>query len=161
MPAAARVGSDVPFFVSGAAYALVQGRGEIVESLPAPEPLWIALVHLPEHASTALVFGAHHAKPSTGERSRALAKALRDRNVTVAVMRELIHNDLLEAAERIVPAIADARKTASAMGIDLALSGSGPSLFALGDDRTHAIQIARRLRRHDLRVRVLRIGVAP
>jgi 4-diphosphocytidyl-2-C-methyl-D-erythritol kinase len=161
MPAAARVGSDVPFFVSGAAYALVRGRGELVEALPAPEPLWIALVQLPERASTAEVFGAHRAKPSNGERSEALAKALRDRKVTVALIREFLHNDLLDAAELIVPAIADARKTASAMGIDLALSGSGPSLFALGDDRAHAIQIARRLRRRELHTRVLRIGVAP
>lgn len=161
MPAASRVGSDVPFFVSGAAYALVRGRGELIEILPAPEPPWIALVQLPQHASTAEVFGAHRAKPSSGERSEALAKALRDRKVTVVVMRELIHNDLLDAAERIVPAVADARKIASGMGIHLALSGSGPSLFALGDDRADAIRIARQLRRGGLRTRVLRMGVAP
>ena len=159
--AAARVGSDVPFFVSGAAYALVRGRGEIVEELPAPPALWIALVQLPEHAPTAEVFAAHRGKPSDGERSKALAKALRDRKLTVGTMRELIHNDLLDAAERIVPAIADARRVAAGMDIGLALSGSGPSLFALGNDRAHAIQIARRLRRHALRTRVFRIGVAP
>jgi 4-diphosphocytidyl-2-C-methyl-D-erythritol kinase len=160
-PVAARVGSDVPFFVSGAAYALVRGRGELVETLPAPEPFWIALVELREHVSTAEVFSAHRARRSKGERSAKLAKALRDRKVTVAAIRESLHNDLLEAAERVAPAIADARKTASAMGIDLAMSGSGPSLFALGDDRAHAIAIARRLRRTGLRTRVLRLGVTP
>ena len=36
LPVAARVGSDVPFFVTGAAYAFVRGRGELVEPLPAP-----------------------------------------------------------------------------------------------------------------------------
>jgi 4-diphosphocytidyl-2-C-methyl-D-erythritol kinase len=161
MPVAARVGSDVPFFVSGSALALVRGRGELIESLPAPEPFWIALVHLREHVSTAGVFAAHRSKPSKGERSAALARALRDRKVTVAFVRECLHNDLLEAAERIAPAIADARKTASAMGIDLAMSGSGPSLFALGDDRAHAIRIARRLRHAGLHARVLRLGVTP
>jgi 4-diphosphocytidyl-2-C-methyl-D-erythritol kinase len=160
-PIAARVGSDVPFFVSGAAYALVRGRGELVEALPAPEPFWVALVRLREHVSTAEVFGAHRAKPSDGARSAELAKALRDRNVTVAAIRDRLHNDLLDAAERVAPAIAEARKTASGMGIDLALSGSGPSLFALGDDRPHAIRIARRLRRAGLRARVLALGVAP
>jgi 4-diphosphocytidyl-2-C-methyl-D-erythritol kinase len=160
-PVAARVGSDVPFFVSGAAYALVRGRGELVEALPAPEPFWIALVQLREHVSTALVFAAHRGNPSDGARTAKLAKALRDRKVTVAIIREAIHNDLSEAAERVAPAIADARKTAAGMGIDLAMSGSGPSLFALGDDRAHAIGIARRLRRAGLRVRVLRLGVAP
>ena len=160
-PVAAHVGSDVPFFVSRAAYALVRGRGDLVETLPAPEPLWIALVQLSQRVSTAEVFGAHRAAPSKGERSAKLAKALRDRKVTVAIVRECLHNDLLEAAERVAPAIADARRTASAMGIDLAMSGSGPSLFALGDDRAHAIRIARRLRRAGLRARVLRVGVTP
>jgi 4-diphosphocytidyl-2-C-methyl-D-erythritol kinase len=160
-PIAARVGSDVPFFTSRAEYALVRGRGELVEKLPAPEPFWIALVHLARHVSTAEVFGAHRAKPSHGEKSADLARALRDRKVTVATVREHLHNDLLEAAERVAPAIGDARKTASGMGIDLAMSGSGPSLFALGDDRADAIRIARRLRRAGLRARVLRVGVTP
>jgi len=161
-PVAALVGSDVPFFVSRAAYALVRGRGELVETLPAPPaPFWVALVRMPERVSTAEIFAAHRAKPSTPERSVMLAKALRDRKVTAAVVRECLHNDLLAAAERVVPAIADARKTASALGIDLAMSGSGPSLFAMGDDRADAIRIARRLRRAGLRVRVLRLGVTP
>ena len=160
-PVAARVGSDVPFFVSGAGYALVRGRGELIETLPAPEPLWVALVQLPERMSTALVFAAHRASPSSGERSAKLASALRDRKATVAAVRACLHNDLLDAAERAAPAIATARKTASAMGIDLAMSGSGPSLFALGDDRADAIRISRRLRRAGLRTRVLTLGVTP
>jgi 4-diphosphocytidyl-2-C-methyl-D-erythritol kinase len=161
LPIAARVGSDVPFFVSGAAYAFVRGRGELVDVLPAPEPMWIALVQLRERVSTAAVFTAHRANSSKGERSAKLARALRDRKVTVAAVRENLHNDLLEAAERVAPAVAEARKTASSMGIDLAMSGSGPSLFALGDDRADAIRIARRLRRAGLRARALRIGVTP
>jgi 4-diphosphocytidyl-2-C-methyl-D-erythritol kinase len=161
VPIAARVGSDVPFFVSGAAYAVVRGRGESIETLPAPEPMWIALVQLPDRVSTAEVFAAHDAKPSNGERTAKLAKALRDRKVTVALVRESLHNDLLPAAERVAPAIAAARKTASAVGIDLAMSGSGPSLFALGNDRADAIRIARRLRRAGLRARACCLGVAP
>jgi 4-diphosphocytidyl-2-C-methyl-D-erythritol kinase len=160
-PVAARIGSDVPFFVSGAEYALVRGRGEVVETLPAAEPIWIALVRLTQRVATAEVFGAHRAKASNGERSATLARALRDRKVTVALMRECLHNDLLEAAERVAPVIADARKSASGVGIDLAMSGSGPSLFALGDDRAHAIRIARRLRRAGLRARALGLGVTP
>lgn len=160
-PVAAQIGSDVPFFVSGAAYALVRGRGELVEPLPMAEPFWIALVHLPRGLPTAEVFAAHRATASKGERSTSLAKALRDRKVTISVVRECLQNDLLAAAERVAPEIADARKTASALGIDLALSGSGPSLFALGEDRADAIRIARRLRRAGLHVRVLAAGVTP
>jgi 4-diphosphocytidyl-2-C-methyl-D-erythritol kinase len=161
-PVAAKVGSDVPFFVKRAAYALVRGRGEAVETLPAPpETLWVALVLVSQRVSTAEIFATHRAKPSDGERSTKLAKALRDRKVAVAAVRKLLHNDLLDSAERVAPAIADARKTASALGIDLAMSGSGPSLFALGDDRADAIRIARRLRRAGLRARVFPLGVTP
>jgi 4-diphosphocytidyl-2-C-methyl-D-erythritol kinase len=161
LPIAARVGSDVPFFVSEAAYALVGGRGETIEALPAPDPMWIALIKLPERVSTAAVFDAHRAKTSNGQRSAKLAEALRDRKVTPRIVRELLHNDLLEAAERVLPAIADVRKIASGLGIDLAMSGSGPSIFALGDDRAHAIRIARRLRRAGLHARVEALGVTP
>src|SRR5438309_2235644 len=121
----------------------------------------IALVRMPTRLSTAAVFAAHRAGPYAAERSAKLAKALRDRKATVGVVRESLHNDLLAAAESVAPPIADARKRASALGIDLAMSGSGPSLFALGDDRAHAIRIARRLRRAGFRVRVVRLGVSP
>jgi 4-diphosphocytidyl-2-C-methyl-D-erythritol kinase len=157
----ARVSSDVPFFVSGAAYALVRGRGDRIDGLPEPEPLWIALVRLPVHVSTADVFAAHRAGPSKGERTLGLAKALRDRKATAAVVRDFLHNDLREAAERLAPEIAEARTLASSAGVDLAMSGSGPSLFALGDDRTHALRIARRLGRAGIRARVFRLGVTP
>ena len=38
MPVAARVGSDVPFFVSGAAFALVRGRGDLVVNILVETP---------------------------------------------------------------------------------------------------------------------------
>jgi 4-diphosphocytidyl-2-C-methyl-D-erythritol kinase len=155
----ARVGSDVPFFASGAPYALVRGRGEQVEPLPAPPPLWIALVQLRERVSTAEVFEEHRGNGSNGERSAALARVLRDGAATPALVREYLVNDLLAAAERVSPIVADARKTASGVGIALAMSGSGPSLFALADDRAHAIRTARRLRRSGLPARATALGV--
>ena len=153
-----RAWAGLPFFVSGAGTVVPARRS--VEELPSPPALDCAGA-LREHVSTAEVFAAYRAKSSTGERSAKLAKGFRDRQVTPALIRECLHNDLLEAAESVTPAIAHARTTASALGIDLAMSGSGPSLFALGDDRSHAIQIARRLRRAGLRVRVVRLGVTP
>jgi 4-diphosphocytidyl-2-C-methyl-D-erythritol kinase len=157
---AAEVGSDVAFFTAAAPFALMRGRGEVVEPLPAPhETIWIALVLLRERVSTADVFNAQRAAPSSGERSFALADAFRERRVTPAHVRKHLINDLLEAAERIAPAIARARTAARDAGIDLAMSGSGPSLFAVADDRKHALQIARRLRRAELPARVAALGV--
>jgi 4-diphosphocytidyl-2-C-methyl-D-erythritol kinase len=156
----ARVGSDVPFFASAAPYALVRGRGEQVEPLPGPTPLWIALVQAHERVSTAEVFDAYRENRGDGTRSDALARALRDGAATPAVIREYLVNDLLPAAERVCPGIAEARKAAADVGIALAMSGSGPSLFALADDRAQAIQIARRLRRSGLRARATEVGVS-
>jgi 4-diphosphocytidyl-2-C-methyl-D-erythritol kinase len=156
----ARIGSDVPFFASGAPYALVRGRGEQVEPLPAPPAqLWIALVQVRERVSTAQVFREHSGNGSNGERTAALAAALRSGAATTAVIREHLVNDLLAAAERVCPMVAEARKTAAGVGIALAMSGSGPSLFALADDRAHAIRIARRLSRAGLRTRPMLVGV--
>jgi 4-diphosphocytidyl-2-C-methyl-D-erythritol kinase len=158
---AARVGSDVPFFASGAAFALVTGRGERVEPLPAPAiALWIVLVRVNVRVSTADVFGAMRSTKSEGARSRAIADRLRNGTVTAEFLRAHLSNDLLDAAQQIAPSIAEARNLAAARRIDLAMSGSGPSLFALADDRPHALRIARALRRAGMQARPHRVGTA-
>ena len=164
---AAGVGSDVPFFASGAAVALVGGRGEAVEPLPPPGELWVVLVRPAVSLHTAEVFAAHAAAPEAqGDRSGAgaaseqLAAAFRDGSVTPSLLRELARNDLLPAAERACAWIADARAAARARGIELQLSGSGPSLFAIADDRAHALRLARALRRAGLRPIATRLGVS-
>jgi 4-diphosphocytidyl-2-C-methyl-D-erythritol kinase len=157
---AATLGSDVPFFASGATFALVRGRGDLVDPLPAPaSPLWIALVHVRDRVSTAAVFAAHRAAAGDGSRSDALAEAFRGGKSRPQVVREYLTNDLVAAAERITPSIAEARTVARATGIELSLSGSGPTLFALADDRRDALRIARRLRRSGLRARAVALGV--
>ena len=145
---AATVGSDVPFFVSGARVALVSGRGERVDPLPDPEALPIVVVRSRARLSTADVFAALR---SEDRRAMASVDAVRDafirRSVTAQVLREHARNDLLGPAERLCPEIADARSRAARRGIQLALSGSGPTLFTVADDRRDALRIVRILRR--------------
>jgi len=68
-------------------------------------------------------------------------------------------NELLDTTERMVPAITLARACARERGIELAMSGSGPSLFTLADDRRDALRKARILRRAGLRARAVVLGV--
>lgn len=161
---AAQVGSDVPFFASGAAVALVGGRGEAVEPLPVPPAeLWIVLVRPPVPLRTADVFAAQAARAvpaGDGATSERLAAAFRTGAVTPSLLRECARNDLLHAAERVCGWIADARASARVQGIELQLSGSGPSLFAVADDRGHALRLARALRRAGLRPRPSRLAGA-
>lgn len=156
----ASIGSDVPFFASGGPFAYVTGRGEHVRPLPPPEvPLWIALVLPPVRLSTATVFAAFDpAECGDGSATARLARAFTEGTVTPALARECARNDLERAAERACSWIADARASARSRGVTLQLSGSGPSLFAIADDRAHALRLARALRRAGLRARPLQLG---
>jgi 4-diphosphocytidyl-2-C-methyl-D-erythritol kinase len=148
MSVGASLGSDVPFFVSGAQFALVEGRGDRVQELPAPAvPLWIVLVRVAARVATADVFRALRGEEwSEGAASAALARSFEDRSVTPTSIRTHLRNDLLHAATRVCRDIGEARLIAGSKGVTLALSGSGPSLFCVADSRTDALRLARILR---------------
>lgn len=154
VPVAASIGSDVPFFVSGARAAFVAGRGERVEALPDPPPTHVVIVRSEMRLATKDVF----AELRGDDRGAAGAvEALRDaftrRIITPQLLRDNARNDLLGPAERLCPAVADARARAAQRGIALTLSGSGPTLFWVADDRRDALRIARILRRIGLAAR--------
>jgi 4-diphosphocytidyl-2-C-methyl-D-erythritol kinase len=145
---AATVGSDVPFFVRGARVALVSGRGERVDPLPDPQPMHVVIVRSRARLSTADVFAALLSKDRGAIASvDALGDAFAARRITTQLLREHARNDLLAPAERLCPEIAGARSRAARRGIQLSLSGSGPTLFTVADDRREALRIARTLRR--------------
>ena len=157
---AAQVGSDVPFFAAGAPFALVEGRGERVRALPEPATaLWIVLVRVAARVATADVFRALRPDEwSDGSASGALAEAFIAGSADPATVRAHLRNDLADAAARACREIGEARLIAGAKGVTLALSGSGPSLFAIADDRAHAVRLARRLRAQGLDARPRRLG---
>ncbi|HEY6958100.1 MAG TPA: 4-(cytidine 5'-diphospho)-2-C-methyl-D-erythritol kinase [Candidatus Limnocylindria bacterium] len=158
---AAEVGSDVPFFASGASAALVSGRGEIVAPLPQQrEPLHVVLVRPTVRLSTRDVFDALRAdEHGDATHVDAIASAFTNGVVTPDLVRVHAVNDLLGPAERICDAISSWRAVAAARGIALFLSGSGPSLFAVADDRADSLRIARILRRSGLRARPQVVGL--
>jgi len=157
---AASVGSDVPFFAAGHPIARIRGRGEHVSPLPAPtHPIWIALVTLPARSATRDVFAAHGDARGDGRATDRLARLFADRTATPAAIRALARNDLTAAAERMCSLVAGARAAGVARGIELVVSGSGPSLFAIADDRAHAIRMSRSLRRAGLRARPYALAI--
>ena len=157
---AASVGSDVPFFASGAPFAHITGRGEQVRPLPPPPAaLWIVLVLPVVRLATAAVFAAFDpAEAGDGQSTARLAQAFTDGSVDATVLRECARNDLDQGAERACGWIADARASALQRGVTLHLSGSGPSLFAIADDRADALRLTRALQRAGLRARPLPLG---
>ena len=159
-PVALTVGSDVPFFASGARFALIAGRGEQIRALPAPQmPVWIVLVRVAARVATADVFRAlRPTEWSDGSESAALAQAFVEERITPATIRSHLRNDLLDAASRVCREIGEARLMAGSKGVTLALSGSGPSLFAVADSRADALRLARILRGQGLDARPQELG---
>ena len=140
---AARLGSDVPFFLPGG-LAIVEGRGERVTALPDAirgDPPGLLLVVPRVALPTPAVFAAYVASGAAingatrltsehlaGELQRGLtARTLHDRAGILAAA-----NDLLGASAAIEPGIVPFRRAlARATGRPIGLSGSGPSLWVL------------------------------
>ena len=153
--AALTVGSDVPFFLDGS-LAEIRGRGEDVRAL-AGGP-WDGVLVLPRcRIASAEAFARLRPTAWTdGSRTARLVDALERGAVDAERLRSLCANAFVDVAEELCPEIAAARDDAEA---PLYLSGSGPSLFAVADDRGHALAVRRRLRRKGWRA--IPIVIAP
>jgi 4-diphosphocytidyl-2-C-methyl-D-erythritol kinase len=140
---AARLGSDVPFFLA-AGPALLEGRGERVTPLaPIVGPSPAVLLVVPDiRLSTAAVFAAYDA---LGQRSDAAAARAASIHLAAELSRGLTAqallaragilartNDLLAAADSLVPELASFRRGLSRLlGRPVGLSGSGPACWVL------------------------------
>jgi len=135
---AARLGSDVPFFLHGPT-ALASGRGDLLTELPALDSMWLLLVVPPVQiaAKTRTLYGSlTPADYSDGSASLKVAEGL-------LAGRGLDVHSLCNAFERPAfgryPIIAQYRDELKACGAPfVCLSGSGPSLFTLVESRTQA-----------------------
>ncbi len=124
----ARIGADVPFFVSGAASARVTGIGDAIDPLE-PVALEIVLVHPPFGLSTRAVFD--ELRPDEwGTRE----------------------NDLLGPATRLRPELDELFAIVADAGGQPRLTGSGPTAFHVAADADDAASLAERLTRAGLHV---------
>jgi 4-diphosphocytidyl-2-C-methyl-D-erythritol kinase len=140
---AARLGSDVPFFLAAGA-AIVEGRGERVSPVRGivGRPPGVLLVTPSVAISTAAVFAAFDAGAQPADRGATAASSthlagevqrglsterLLDRAAVLASA-----NDLVAATAIVEPAIVGLRRAlARLLGRPIGQSGSGPTLWAL------------------------------
>ncbi|MFI4977332.1 MAG: 4-(cytidine 5'-diphospho)-2-C-methyl-D-erythritol kinase [Solirubrobacterales bacterium] len=133
----AELGADVPAQVRPGRW-LATGAGERLDALPEASPsLGLLLLPLAVELSTAAVYaeadrlGLVRPQSALSDRCRALHAALQ-RGAPVPGERELLHNDLQEAAISLCPQIAQALAQAREAGAEQALvSGSGPTVVGL------------------------------
>jgi len=142
MDLAARLGSDVPFFLSRGA-AVCRGRGEQMESEPAAR-LHAVIVRPPIGLSTPEVY--KHCRPndkSAGSSAIAAALAAGD----PAEVGRMLANDLMPAAKQLTPWINRMRDHFQEQDVlGHQMSGSGSSYFGMCRSARHARRVAARLR---------------
>lgn len=145
---AARLGSDVPFFLQGGA-RLASGRGEALAPLPTPR-LWVVLVLSPTTVAdkTKRLYAAlGPADFSSGEQVRSLAERLRRGESVAGQARP---SGFERAALRLFPGIARAFSALCAAGAIPSLCGAGPTALSLHDHEAETRRVATRVQAEGL-----------
>jgi 4-diphosphocytidyl-2-C-methyl-D-erythritol kinase len=135
---AARLGADVPFFLTDGPQ-LATGIGTELERLDLPQDFWVVLVlpHGTSKRSTAEVYGDFDGGAGFDERRAALLAAL-DRARRPVDLAALPPNDLATSP------LADELRAAGAFHADV--SGAGPTVYGLFMRKQDATRAARHLR---------------
>jgi 4-diphosphocytidyl-2-C-methyl-D-erythritol kinase len=141
---AAKLGSDIGFFLGGSSSAVCRGRGELVEPLQLPASLHFVVARPATGLSTPLVF--RHCRPGQHERSvDEFVHALKSAG-TGRVVRLLL-NDLQAPAESLNPDVADLKNLFHSLPVlGHLMSGSGTSYFGICASSFHAKTVAARLK---------------
>ena len=136
-PLAAKLGSDVPFFLGGPC-ALGRGRGEVIEPLEPSEKFSVVLVYPGFPIPTEEVYRELKIKlTNPGNNISILKKFLSDSEIVALGNR--LHNDLEVVVERRFPEIETIKGELLAHGAKGALvSGSGSTVFGIFDNPEHA-----------------------
>jgi 4-diphosphocytidyl-2-C-methyl-D-erythritol kinase len=142
---AVELGMDVPFFLRGGA-ALGTGRGERLTALPT-SAMALVLVNPRFAVSTAEMYGrVTPAMYSDGGRAREAAAALASHRVSR--LASVLYNGLEPAARAVYPQVGQMQAALVAAGaLGAAMSGSGPTVFAVARSYEHARQIRTRVAR--------------
>ncbi len=148
----ASLGSDVPFCLAGGTQ-ICRGRGEVMEPLPCPAPLFVVIAIGREHVSTPRAFAAmdtyyHDFDGSVphGKDAGALADAVR--TGTLPQNAATLYNAFEEVILPGCPMAATLRSRLLEMGAYAAhMSGSGPSIFGLFEREEDARRAAAALGR--------------
>jgi 4-diphosphocytidyl-2-C-methyl-D-erythritol kinase len=143
---AARLGSDVPFFLHGGC-AIGRGRGDLLEPLPLPAELWFVVV-VPDviiPAKTASLY-ARLSPDDFSDGSLITAQAARVRSGDAPDVA-LLGNTFARPLYAIAPELAALPRIMRDAGAEsVAVSGAGPAHYAVVGDEAEAEVVATRLR---------------
>lgn len=151
---AARLGSDVPFFLEGGT-ALAEGRGERLTPLQLVPDFWLVLIKPDFSIGTNWAYG--QAKiPLTSNSQYVKLNSLKQ-ILTLEQLLSFLDNDLEDAVEECYPSIGIIKEELLSKGaMGAAMSGSGSSVFGLVKTQAAAENLAQRVKRAKWQVFVVR-----
>ncbi|MBA3700822.1 MAG: 4-(cytidine 5'-diphospho)-2-C-methyl-D-erythritol kinase [Planctomycetes bacterium] len=125
---AAKLGSDVPFFLVGGT-ALGEERGEVLTPLADAPPMPVTVLMPAAHLLTPAVFAAL----TTEERGPRAGRGVAwwRQQMTAEMWPQILHNRLTAAAVRLCPAVGTLLAHLHGQGVPCLMSGSGAACFAL------------------------------
>jgi len=131
---AAKLGSDVPFFIRGGS-ACVRGRGEIIETINLPADCNVLLIHPDIPINTAWAY-ANLKMNLTKEIKEPKFIGFEFQNLTVDDFRDKFHNDFERSVFAAYPQLAEIKELLYRDGAGFAsLSGSGSTIYGLFQDQ--------------------------
>lgn len=142
---AAKLGSDIPFFLTASHSAICRGRGEIIEPVSVPQCLHFVVVRPQSGLSTAEVY--RHCRVGSHSKNQAEQLVSKLASGQFHALSSLMLNDLQAPAEKLnsdILILKDYFSKQSVLGH--MMSGSGTAYFGVCQNRAQASQIAARLR---------------
>ncbi|MDP2831256.1 MAG: 4-(cytidine 5'-diphospho)-2-C-methyl-D-erythritol kinase [Candidatus Omnitrophota bacterium] len=154
----AKLGSDVPFFIHQAKFALGSQRGDKIKPLISLRKLklWFILIYPNLKVSTPLIYQKFDACLAAGKafsgltRTRCNVKILTSELLKKgkAFSAQCLINDLQIVTTSLYPVVNQVKKALSGMGLEkIMMSGSGPAVFAACNGRKQAQDLSRELRK--------------
>jgi 4-diphosphocytidyl-2-C-methyl-D-erythritol kinase len=155
---AAKVGSDVPFFIYNTSFALGRGRGEKIKPLKALRKarLWHVVAVPDFKVSTPIIY-------RKWDKFSGLTKPRYDVKLLIFALRKgktsllagALFNSLEAVTAKIYPEVKRIKEKFTESGVKLALmSGSGPAVFGIVTSRKKAVALSGKLKRKDRSWRV-------
>ena len=163
LPAAAKLGADVPLFMYEDTFLKGEGIGEKLTPVPSPAVLpWAVLVYPDTAVPTKGVFArlALPDSPSVLTSLSNLDKLIMyiRQGLSPAQWQPLLFNRLEEAVLPYISSVRNVKECFSALGASPLMSGSGSTVFAVTTDRNQADDLADKVKQKGRKVFTVRFG---
>lgn len=144
-----KLGADVPYCILGGT-AIARGIGEILTPLPTPPQCYVIIAKPPVSVSTAFVYGRIRPDEITKRPDiESMASAIKDQDLYK--LSSLLYNVMEDVTVPEYPIIQNIKDVMLNGGaLNSIMSGSGPTVFGLYDDKQKAEKTVEQLKQKGL-----------